>query len=526
MPLLVWAVGMWSAFSPMIRSGFRLMKGGLGDSRLVNYGLEHSYQWLIRTPAYASFWDAPLYYPHPNVTAFTDIMAGLGLFYWPWRLVGLAPDTAFQLWLLTVFTVSFLLLYVLLRRSLHVGVLAASVGAYVGAFGNIQMSQWGHPQLLPKVWVILCVIAVFGMFSELHDASRSARRNCWIGVFFASAVLQVYSAFYALFFFGLVAAAALIWSIAMSDTRAMVLQFARQHRLGLLCIGGLAVIAIAPMVQHYLITATELGLRAYRDGNVARPASWLLPGPRNYVYGWLQQNGGPFAYLNDPNQRNGLGIVTSVAALAGLAAGWRYGAVRVVVLATTTVAVCGTMFGDFSLWAYVHAYVPGGGAIRAIGRIGMILLFPVTLGVALILNRILTRGRFVLAIALAVVCGVEQAQRTVWTDKYAVRAQMEALSERVGPACEAFLLVCDGPAGCRHVNDDAAWVGIATGIPTVNGRYGNRPEAWGLRKPQRRHDKDGLRVALNRWLRANDVDPSGICWVEYQAPPRTRRGRS
>jgi len=150
LPLLSWAVGTAVLFHPMISSGFRLGHGGLGDPRLVNYYLEHTYLWLTRVPNHIGFWDQPLFYPVKNVTAFGDVMLGLGPFYWIWRFAGALPDTAFQLWMVTVWSLNLFLAYYLLRVCLRLGAAPAALGAYVFAYGAPSVGYWSHQQLPPK----------------------------------------------------------------------------------------------------------------------------------------------------------------------------------------------------------------------------------------------------------------------------------------------------------------------------------------------------------------------------------------
>ena len=531
-PLLTWAVGTFVVFRPMILSGFRLMHGGLGDGRLVNYTLEHTYRWLTQIPPHQNFWDTPLYYPFPNVTAFTDVMLGLAPFYWIWRITGFLPDTSFQLWLLTVWSANFVLAYYLLRRCLHIGVVGASLGAYFFAYGNPQVGQWFHPQLPPKIWVLVAVIAVFSMFSELDDPSRARHRRLWISVFFAAAVLQFYSAVYVFFFFGLVAAATLAWALVLREPRGPLLQLSRQHALAIGIVVVLAALALLPLAQHYLLTIERIGTPHYHRENVTTPVGWLLTGPRSFAYGWMQARGGPFTDIRGPNQANGLGFATLAVVAFGLAAGWQRRAVRLVTLGTLTMVLCATMFGGFSLWQYVYAMVPGVSAIRAIGRVGMILALPASIGVAFAFDRLLgwqSKWRYALVVGLAAVVFAEQVQTPRWEDKYPVRDLIDGVAERVSPQCEAFLLVGTSPPGYRHVNNDAAWVEIATGIPTINGRYGNQPPNYRLRRFQmdREANKERLRLALDEWIDFYALDAAKICWVEYDGDPnsRSRRGR-
>src|SRR5438034_10739177 len=100
--LLGWASGLLLAFYPVLLTGFARIPGDHGDGRLINYLLEHGWRWLCREPLHRQLWDLPIFYPTPNTGAYSDILISAGPLYWPWRALGLAPETAFQLWMLAV----------------------------------------------------------------------------------------------------------------------------------------------------------------------------------------------------------------------------------------------------------------------------------------------------------------------------------------------------------------------------------------------------------------------------------------
>ena len=135
-PLVAWAVGLLVMAWPTFASGFQRVQGGLGDSRLVNFTLEHSHRWLMGMPLAEDLWSPPIFFPVQNVAAYTDLMLGVAPFYWVWRWLGSNPHTAYQLWMLSCWTLNFVVCYVVLHRGLRLGSLAAAAGAYLFAFGS------------------------------------------------------------------------------------------------------------------------------------------------------------------------------------------------------------------------------------------------------------------------------------------------------------------------------------------------------------------------------------------------------
>jgi hypothetical protein len=329
-------------------------------------------------------------------------------------------------------------------------------------------------------------------------------------LWWAAVVGQAYTCLYFLFFFGLVLAAAALWALALAEPRARLVRVLRAHWLPLAVTSGVAVLLLIPLLQHFLVTAHELGMRRYRPETVPRIGSWLLMGTPNLLYGWIE-SGSPLMFAG------GVGFVTLAAAVVGLAGSRRLSA-TLIGLATLSVIALATMVGGRSLWELVHAHVPGAGGIRAIGRVTIVLVVPAMIGLALVLQRL--RGRNGLLVLVALACLAEQVQvgGRGWIEKDILRRHVTRLARRVDPSCEAFFLACTRAPCRRYADDDAAWVELATGIPTINGRYGNWPRGWELRQDW----EDGgsarrarLRQGLDRWIAARGLDADRVCWLEY-----------
>ncbi|MHC5211260.1 MAG: hypothetical protein ACYTG2_11125 [Planctomycetota bacterium] len=241
-------------------------------------------------------------------------------------------------------------------------------------------------------------------------------------------------------------------------------------------------------------------------------------GPRNLLYGGLSELDA-FRKLHPNNQSNGLGLVTTAVCLAGLWLARGTPGVRMLVLATGTVMLAATMFGDFSAWRWVHAHVPGGSALRSIGRVGMIVLPLAVLGAAVGLDRCLGRWRGVAATALVLLIAAEQLHSVPLADKYVLRAYIDDVTARVDPDCEAFFMVCTEPTPSARTNDEAMWVALQAGKPTVNGHSGNNPPGWAMTwlllrgTPESRTE---LRERLWLWCAQHGLDASRIQWIEVR----------
>ncbi len=519
LPLAGWVCGMAMVFHRVLLTGLGKIPGGLGDSRLVHFVLEHGYRWLSGRPPHDRFWSPPVFFPHENVAAYTDALAGVGPFYWVWRWLGADPWTAFQLWTMAMWTLNFAAIYLVVRRYLGAGRPAATLAAVVCAFGSARVVQLTHPQLVPQFWVVLAFAALVEAFRAGAEGAprRPAAARAWIGVFFAALVLQAWTAFYPFYFALLLGAAALAWALVLGETRARLGRFWRAHRVALLVAAAGAALLLWPLAARYLAAKAERGYFPFAAGQAPRLASWLLMGDTNVAWGWLTDLA-PFAGLEASPHLNGLGFLTLALAVAGLARQWRRPGVRLLVLAVATLfALTLSWPGELSLWRWFRELAPGAAALRAVARVGMVLLLPAAVGLASFFDGWrLARWRPAAALLALLVLGEQVHARLPTLDKAALRAHVDALAARVDPACRAFLLVMLGRGRYEHLQDDAAWVTLATGIPTVNGRYGSFPPDYpNLRMPRIRKKRRlaDARRAMGGWLAAHGESDDGVCFV-------------
>ena len=520
-PLLTWSVGMVMVFGPIVFSGMRRTFFGLGDVRLVNFTLEHSYRWLSGHPLHADFWSPPLFYPQENVAAYTDLLLGAAVPYWLVRAGGLPPVPSFLSWVLFNWTLNFVAAFLLFRRLFGVEIIGASLGAFLFAFGNPRSADVPHQQLQPAFYLLTAFAALLLVFGETDLADRC--RRGWIVAFFAMLVAQAYTAFYPLYFFGLCVLVAALWALALPDTRRRFRVRLRQNAWTIGASGLAALVALLPLLNRYVRAAGEVGLRGYPWDALPRPVSWLLMGPRHPLYGWLQRRDGPFFELRQTHHSHGVGPVTTALALIGIYWAWKRRSVRLLALVVGSLVVLTTLYpGGYSGWRLIYEYLPGAAALRAVGRIGMIALLPLSLGAAMFFGRLQRQGRWVLMAVLAAVMVAEQSHDLRFRDRRAVEDYVASLAAQVDPECTAFLLLHVDERPYPHVHDDAAWVTLATGVPTVNGRYGNLPPEYGLRDVQAINERDRESVGreLGYWIERHGLDETRVCTIETRGLDR------
>jgi hypothetical protein len=515
-----WLLGMVFAHRPMFLSGFELNHGDAGDTRFVNYILEHGWRWFIRSPNHLSLWDMPMLYPAKNVAAYSEVMLGMGPFYWVWRALGAGEELAFQLWTLTCSTLNFVSAYLVLRRVFYFRGTWSAVGAFIFAFALARTNQLNHQQLTPHFWAMFTVYFAGRALVPVAGVPRWKRRRD-ILAFFACLSLLLWGGFYVGWFFGLGLGIAGLWTLFFDETRDGLLGLLKSEPWTLALGAGLAALTLWPMATHYLTGMNEVGGRKFHELTVMipRPLSWFHTGNHSAMYGWMMSRFPEFAFLPvEGEHRIGMGLVTTVAWMAGLALAWRRPSMRVLLLSGLTLMLLATIWPNgFTFWRSVYEWVPGGKAIRAVVRIGMLLLIPASVGVAALLEYLSARGRALTALALGLWMMLEQGFNAPMYAKTPLRQNIERLAGRIDPSCESFLYtpIASGQAPYVYMID-AMFAGLIVGKPTVNGYSGNAPPQWDLGNIDlwSLQDEERVKRALDHWRTVNHLAESQVCWLQ------------
>ena len=520
---LVGALGLWCAHNPMLRSAFAQIQWNVGDTRLVNYILEHSWQWLIGTPAHASYWDAPMFYPVKNVSAWTEVCLGAAPVYWVFRALGAQDDTAMQWWMLAVSLLNFLAAALWLGKMFAARPWAAAVGAYFFAFGSPRVNQIGHQQLLPHFWTPLAFYALLRALEEdpPGESRWLPKRGWWLTAAAVCVALQLYAGFYLGWFLALVATLALPMSLVSKQLRANLWRLLSRRTVGALVGAALSGALLWPMMKHYSQAGKELGMRSLDETlmMVPRITSWLYYGADNWTWGkWL-----PDRLLELPlehEHRIGLGVVTLLLTVVG----WWLGRKRPMVVLAAVVALDLTalamMYGaTLTPWRFVYQYFPAGQAIRSVSRIAIMAQIPVAMSLTLVMNEVLTWPRRWVASAVVLFAMIEQGQTSPSYDKLRSRAHVEAIVSAVKAreGCEAFFFSpLLGPDKEYGYQTDALLAQARLGMPTVNGYSGHLPPGWFLVDPNIRSPDEEARIGwmLGQWAGGWHLDPRRICWVK------------
>jgi len=523
LPLALCAFGTLIVAAPMLGSGFRDMLTDPGDSLLNAYLLEHSWLWLTGGPGQAGFWSPAMGYPASGTLAYSDAMVGFGPPYWLFRALGSGPLLSMQLWMITVPAIGFFVTYGMLRRAFAFSSGAAAAGAFLFAFGAPRLAQIGHQQLLPVFYLagaFWSLAVLFGRGSGPRTSRRTRRVS--IMAFFACTVLQFYGGFYMGYFLVLACAVGLAWALALRSTRAGVVLRLREHAVFLCGTALVASLALAPLAWAYWSVAAEIGTRApgVMKPMLPRLASYFFVTPWSWLYGWMGELP-PFRSLPQPDEHAlGMGLVTS-GILAWVS--WRQRARPAVRIGLFTAATLVLLLTMFPAGIYLHRVpyyvIPGMSAIRAVSRIGLLLLLPAGLALAWWIDRVpRPRSRQIVVWGVVGFCLLEQGVEIARFDKQPTQAAVTGIVEAIEPSSEAFIVTAreGGPVPSYEIHIRAMLAQQRSGVPTLNLYSGNSPKGWGLAQVnvQSLAERCALEFEVARWARAHALDEGRIQRIE------------
>jgi len=150
-----------------------------GDPVFVLYLLKWGSHQLPR--GLDGFWNAPFFYPTPDVMAFADHLQGPAVAFFALRALGVPSLAAYNVLVLLTFVLGGFAAYWVVRHS-AVSASGALVAGWAFAFSSFRWGSWGHFQVLRMQWIPLAMwtfdrllakptptrAAVFLLFYALH----------------------------------------------------------------------------------------------------------------------------------------------------------------------------------------------------------------------------------------------------------------------------------------------------------------------------------------------------------------------
>ena len=371
---------------------------------------------------------------------------------------------------------------------------------------------------------MIALLAACRVLTPATESEPAWHKKGWIGLFFAALVLQSWSGFYTAFFTMFLLGLASLVGSCFHDSRQRLIEVMTQHKTTMLLAAAVSLAAVLPLATAHLGAAQEVGWRSYATVERALPTwqSWVFTGRSNLLYRDLNTSD-VFDLPSAPGQHsNGVGMLTLVVCLVGLLKERRRPVVRTLLITTLAAVLLSTkLWGNFALWEFIHAFLPGAGAVRYVARIGMFLVIPAGVGLASFLAVPRDGWRWVAAGIIATACLSEQLHGLRSHDDEEYQGVVQRIAAEIEPGSDAFFLTTTvTPTRAqreRRTNPKMAhilgmWIGIEAGMPTVNGRYGNMPPGWELEnvEPSTESEERTLDRNLERWMRLHHLTPRQI----------------
>jgi len=488
----VLAVGLWLVVIRPLGPGMSLIPGDLGDARLVNYVLENFYQWTLgRVP---HFWDAPFFYPYPRMIAFSDSMLGSAPFYALFRRLGLDSASSFQAWYVFGYVLNYVAAAYALSR-LKLSPIAVATGAFFFTFGLPIIAQENHPQLLYRLSVPLACTLLW-LFSHQPRLRMLVAILFWL-------VWQFYLSIYIGYFLALLLLAMIVvLPLRMSGLRVLDrLKFwphqlrcawaatYPSNRFFAIITGTGFVAALGALFLPYYWVSRAYGLARSWDEIAS-----MLPRIQSYFLADKSQLWAAsmdiFAQLPMRHEHQ---LFSGVAVLLLLLLGivWRFDSekrkVAFLMLWAQLVLVVFTLSIDGHSLYWITSYLPGVGSIRGVARIQLVLMWPLALFSACVLDALIKTEDYrfnstalaclmaAFVIAEPVLCVHHTYPKSEGQARLAeLRAQLPA---SLADDAVLFVAAKDGEAWLYR-ELDAMLLTQELGLPTLNGYSSDVPGAF------------------------------------------------
>lgn len=508
--------GLWYYCFRILGFDLGTTPGDYGDSRFINYVLEHGFRWLKGEDP--DFWRAGFMYPLKNNIAISDSMAGALPVYALFRFMRFDMETAYQLWWLSTCILNFWCCFFAFKK-IGFNHFLCAIGAYVFAFGINNFNQFQHLQFNYKFLIPVAIAALY-LFLKLPRVKYFVvLMACIVFQFYASAYLGIM-----LFYF----------SLAFACSYLLYAENWQRFKSGItkrsgIYMGLIIVISACLLLVIALPYRSMANMVGYRDYYVEildvlpRIYSYFFSSPASVTWAVLQDSPlkeGPAWYLHDlfPGAFCYLGIF--IAPFYFIRKAIRkekidYLPVVILITAVLFMLVCSKTESGFSLFRFFRK-LPGLESMRLTSRFMIIAVFFLTWLSLYFINRIPQKKVLVIYVLFAVFVIVDNlftpnAMLLSMTPKKTREDRVESMCARIIEkntehkkiiACintagdmEAFMQL-DVMLACQKLN-----------LKTLNGYsstcYGNLCVAY----------SDPAHVKLSEWMKEHFIDEKDVLFI-------------
>jgi len=380
--LIGWAIFLTFVCGFLMQSvdWFRATPGDLADPRFNSYLLEHVWLWLMGISP--NLWSPNFYYPFNNILGFSDNFFGSFFIYGFFRSLGFNRPLAFDAWFVVGSILNYIASYWAFRL-LKLSVVSSALGSFVFAASLPNLSVDNSVQLVYRFAVPLA----WTFFYLAYVNKRP--------LFFALTALCIAEQFYCSIYVGIFLIYLLVFTyIGLRFVKPNPLEIERQKYSAFESIFSLLVIicagiAVGLILLQYHDIAQQYGL--------SRSAEEVISGlPK--ISSYFLSDRSPLGALWGLNlvdfshrQENQLfiGVGTTVFVFYGIKELWNsslpkyFKQIGRIALIAMGLLILGTLQINGHSIYNLFLNLPGITAIRAVGRIILVILFPISLLVAI-----------------------------------------------------------------------------------------------------------------------------------------------
>jgi hypothetical protein len=380
----IFLVGMYLVPIACLSLDLSYMPGDMKDNRLNNYFLEHGFKWL--SGQQKNFWDAPFFYPAPQVMTLSDNHLGSLPIYSLFRFLKVDKETSYQLWMLILFSLNYFSAVFVLNK-MKFNVVGASIGAYYFAFALPISHYFGHEQFLPRF------IIPFAIYYALRFAKDGDIKSYLIVCL--SVVYQFYCSIYMGYFLCLGVIVLILSSVlvGLSGNVAIGVLLGKPNAIFKKTVVTLtSMLLLLPLLYPYYMRSKISKKNPWEliADSLPRIKSYFLPVDSSWAWSWLLP-------IIDPSSSGGarlfIGLLPILALIAFPICYFRYREERslktelvvyisIIVLTFVTLNINGYTF-------YKLLYLlPTVSSIRSVARINLMELFMISVIIASIVTLI------------------------------------------------------------------------------------------------------------------------------------------
>jgi len=490
--VVFFSIGFWG-YGLRAVDYFSAVPGDLGDARFNSVILEHIFQWV--TQRGVSLWSPAFFYPFEGVLAFSDNHLGSVLPYVLLRSIGAGREMAFDGWFLIGMALNFTCSYVVIRR-LGFGGFAAAAAAFAFAFALPVLALENHAQFAYRFAIPLA----YGAFLDALSTKRLYpvwRVTLWLAVqFFCSIYLGIFLS-YLLILSLCVVVFRSKGNSRFLNLRHSIISETTTKKVIFLGMVGMSIAAVFWLLFSYHSVSAVYGFKRSPDeiaSMLPRLSSYLIA-DGSALTSWVGHFVSGIPMRHEHQLFFGVGIWAL--ALYGAVATWRgelhQDLGKLVVFTFATLFLLTLSLGGISLYQII-SYIPGLNAVRAVTRIGLVMMMPIAVLVAIGTQYFLVQvnifkniRKILIYFFVIVLLGTEVLGYRPYNTPIAAWAKQQAVLKEKLPGqlpTETILYIAGKDTVPAHITElDGMILAQDLGYPTLNGYSGNVPPNYLEPKP-------------------------------------------